>query len=101
MKIQLNKQENKRQKKKTKGHIYVVESRGKFKIGKTKHLRSRLKKYVTENPDEVKTVHVFDGDDRELEEARIHKKFSQKRIHGEWFALSDEDLNYIKSLGNA
>lgn len=30
-------------------------------------------------------------------EAELHKKYSDKRIHGEWFNLTDKDINNIKT----
>lgn len=80
------------------GYIYLIESNWLYKIGKTKNVSSRIKKYITENPNEITLIHSYHAENYTDEEARLHEKFQSKRIRWEWFQLSEIDINYIKSL---
>lgn len=80
------------------GYIYLIESNWLYKIGKTKNVSSRIKKYITENPNEIILIHSYHAENYTDEEARLHEKFQSKRIRWEWFQLSEIDINYIKSL---
>lgn len=72
------------------GFIYVVESDGKYKIGLTRDVRRRVKQLG--NP---VVVASYESSDVYKDEADLHKKFSEKRIVGEWFDLSPSDLEAI------
>lgn len=80
------------------GYIYLIESNWLYKIGKTKNVSSRIKKYITENPNEITLIHSYHAENYTDEEARLHEKFQSKRIRWEWFQLSEIDINYIKYL---
>ena len=85
-------------KKKTKqGFIYIIECQGKFKIGRAKNIESRFKRYITENPYEVNLLFSYKVDDYINIETKIHNKFKNQNIHGEWFNLSDDDKGWIKN----
>lgn len=32
-----------------------------------------------------------------IEEAKLHKLFDDKRIRGEWFSLTSDDLDWVRS----
>jgi hypothetical protein len=66
--------------------------RGYYKIGKSKDPKIREGTLQAEVPT-IKLLHVIQ-DDIEL---YLHKKFDSKRVRGEWFELSETDVNYIKS----
>jgi prophage antirepressor-like protein len=66
--------------------------RGFCKIGKSKNPKIRESTLQAELPT-VELLHVIDKDI----EAYLHKKFASKRLRGEWFDLSQSDINYIKS----
>lgn len=69
-----------------------TDSSGMYKIGRTSNLIDREKSIKTGNHS-YRTVILIKGDF----ENEIHKLFSEKNIRGEWFALSNIDLNYIIS----
>ena len=78
------------------GYIYFVQDdQGRVKIGKTKKLKDRLGEY-TKLPFEPKLIHVFKSDDYHNTEIAIHKYFQEKRIRGEWFALTAQDIKSIQ-----
>jgi hypothetical protein len=66
--------------------------RGFHKIGKSINPQVRERTLQSEVPT-IELVHVIDEDI----EKHLHEKFSAKRIRGEWFNLSNNDLNYITS----
>ncbi len=66
--------------------------RGVHKIGKSINPQVRERTLQSEVPT-IELIHVIDEDI----EKHLHEKFSAKRIRGEWFNLSNNDLNYITS----
>lgn len=80
------------------GYVYLVESRGRFKIGQSKHPFKRLKSLTTGSPDSMRIVHSFRSLLYKFIEQQLHMKFASKRIRGEWFLLEPADVDYIKSL---
>lgn len=78
---------------KKQNYTYIgTDSSGAYKIGRTSDLMQREKGIKTGNHS-YRTV-IFIKDDFEKE---LHDKFSDKRIRGEWFDLSDKDLKFITS----
>lgn len=79
--------------------VYLIYGAGLYKIGHTKGLAQRLAAHRLSSPAPLiltRAIVCFDGfqADRNAERC-IHATFFDKRCHGEWFALSDEDLNYL------
>ena len=71
---------------------YIIkDGSGLFKIGKTSDINSRLKNLRVGNP-LIELVHKIDKDIEEI----LHKIFEKKRVNGEWFSLSNDDLSFIK-----
>lgn len=81
---------------KTNGYIYVIQSNSLYKIGRAKHLQSRMKTYRSENPFGVEVVLQKEVDDYIGEETKLLRKFKNKKYRGEWFRLKQEDLEWIK-----
>lgn len=81
-----------------KGHIYLVEALGLYKIGKEKNKTSRTNHFHTIMPVEVKLIHSFCSNDYSNAEKILHKKYSHLRQKGEWFSLSNEEVNEICSI---
>lgn len=73
------------------GFVYVMECAGFHKIGwaKTSPKRRRSALQVS-NPLPVTLVGVIEGS--KLVEAEWHLAFREKRVSGEWFALTEEDV---------
>lgn len=81
--------------------VYVIRCQNLHKIGKTRNLRKRLSSLQVATPFDI-TVDIWlhRGSERlatSLEE-KLHRKFSAKRVGGEWFELSEGDLQYIQKL---
>ena len=87
----------KRQKPKKETYIYLMidHNTGYYKIGRSKNPKFREKTLQSEKPT-IEMIHKFKANSSK--ESDLHKKYADKRIRGEWFNLSKEDVNYIKSI---
>lgn len=63
-----------------------------FKIGITTDLVHRISGISNGNPFKPYLVKAFYVDDPRSIERELHRQFSGKRIHREWFRLSDADV---------
>lgn len=77
--------------------IYVIRNNrnGYHKIGRSTNPRQREQTLQSEEPD-IALVGFFVGTSKD--EDSLHKRFESKRIRGEWFSLSDEDVAEIASM---
>jgi len=67
---------------------------GTYKIGVTADIDSRVKAISTMSSGGVELICSGAGGSRlELE---LHRKYKSRRLHGEWFNLSGDDVEYIK-----
>lgn len=69
---------------------YLVFDGKKYKIGRSRSPEERLKSLRTANP-----TCVLVGQTQKIGEKDLHIIFREKRIAGEWFDLSEEDLAKI------
>ena len=76
-------------------YIYLMrdERTGLVKIGKSQNPQYREKTLQSDNP-LIVLVHSWAG--LPAEEKALHNEFAEKRVRGEWFQLSDEDIASIK-----
>ncbi|MFA6270687.1 MAG: terminase small subunit [Candidatus Paceibacterota bacterium] len=75
----------------------ILAENGLVKIGKTIDVERRFQSLNSMSPVDLKLVYVFDtlfGD--ELEED-LHARYETKRVKGEWFALTEKDVDEIIS----
>jgi Meiotically up-regulated gene 113 len=84
------------------GYVYLVRhgTRREFKIGRTNNLLRREGEIGVELPLKVSPMHVIKTDDPAGVEAYWHRRFSKKRLNGEWFTLSAEDVRAFKRWKN-
>ena len=96
----LNKLPQKREKKKVNWVIYFIrEVWGKLiKIGKTKDIKNRYRKYVTENSKEIEIIKIIEYDDYTSWEIWRHELFDNYRVRWEWFKLPKHEIEFIKSF---
>lgn len=77
-------------------YIYVIKDtvRGFHKIGKATNLANRFSSLRTANP-AIEIVCHFKGND--FDEKQLHAIFNEmgKHIDGEWFSLTQDDINTI------
>lgn len=81
------------------GYVYLLQSTtGAYKIGRSINPHNRLKTFEVKLPFEVEYVCVIATDSMVALEAALHGRFADKRVNGEWFALTPDDVEYIKGL---
>lgn len=80
------------------GYVYFVQEymTGSFKIGKTKHIDRRMNVFNVKLPFENKLIFLIKTADHHQTESAFHHYFSAKRLEGEWFNLTRDDLAWIK-----
>lgn len=80
------------------GFVYLMRSvDGYFKIGRTGNPEQRMKTMLR-LPVPVQYECLIQTKNMNTLEAELLKRFSDKRINGEWFALDVADVEYIKGL---
>lgn len=82
------------------GWIYLAQALGtsRYKIGKSKNPASRLKDLREQSAHPIELVHQIQCPDMLLAERSLHQRFAKYRVHGEWFELPQEAVNYVCSL---
>jgi hypothetical protein len=78
--------------------LYLIECQHFYKIGVANDVESRLAQLSTGNPFELKVLAVYTFENAELVERAIHQRFAIKRRRGEWFELSDNELQLFKQI---
>lgn len=82
----------------TTGFVYLVQAGGRFKIGITSNVQSRIKGIQTGNPDKVTLVCSVEHPEPRKLEAELHRIFSPYRLEGEWFQLSIGQVGQCKQI---
>lgn len=77
------------------GVVYLLECEGFYKIGITDDVRKRLSQIQTSTPFNVKLIHSIPLANAWLLEKHLHERFAKKRVRGEWFKLSSDDVNTV------
>jgi hypothetical protein len=81
------------------GFVYVVfiDAAGErlFKIGMASHFDSRLKSHQCPSPFDICVACAYFVPDMRHEERALHEQFADKRIRGEWFRLTSEDVRAL------
>lgn len=78
------------------GYVYFVHEIGDFmcfKIGYSQDVDARMVSLQTGNKRKLKCHKVVKSEDMEADEAYFHEVFDHARVHGEWFAISPEDID--------
>lgn len=81
------------------GYVYFIkeEFSETIKIGKTKDISDRSRIFSVKLPFRWDFIKVIESEDYSLTEVLFHRKFADKRIHGEWFDLDEKDIASIIS----
>ena len=80
-------------------YVYFIqqETTNFVKIGFTKEdpIR-RLSALKTSSPFDLKIIGLIETDNCVKKESELHKQYADKRVKGEWFLLSNEEIEFIK-----
>ena len=79
-------------------NIYLIsaEINGKkcYKIGYTKRtIQERIKEFKTGNASDFEIVNSFKTNWGSKIESLLHRSYKDKKVNGEWFDLSEQDLS--------
>lgn len=83
------------------GFVYIIKSVLGCKIGMSKSIHDRTKIFNVKLPIEWEFERVYCLKEYKLLEKFLHSKFESKKINGEWFNLSEEDLKLIENFYNS
>jgi T5orf172 domain. len=78
--------------------LYLIECERFMKIGVAYDVQKRLAELSTGNPFELRVLAVYGFENAQVIEAALHQRFSNGRIRGEWFSLSEEDVKIFHVL---
>ena len=80
------------------GSVYVIEDgSGLHKIGQTTDIDQRMAAFRNHVGHDVTIVVVFEVADMGSAERYLHRRFCEKRDHGEWFRLDSVDIDWLKN----
>ncbi len=97
---ELRQQEKRSRTKNRAGYVYLIQSdTGYYKIGRTKNPDNRLETFKVTLPFAVEYLTTMYSLDMYALERQLHEHFANKRVDGEWFALDELDVQYLKELG--
>lgn len=77
--------------------VYLLRAGEYFKIGWAKQLERRIRNIQSCCPEVLELIHAIPAQDPITAEAQWHHRFRDKRIHGEWFKLTPEDIAEFRS----
>jgi len=80
------------------GVVYLLRAGPHFKIGKSINFEKRLTSIKLLLPDPAEVVHVIRTSNPSQTETFWHRRFAAKRRNGEWFALSEAEVDEFTSV---
>lgn len=78
------------------GYVYLLKSGRYYKIGKAVALDRRRYEIGLQLPEKAEPIHSIETDDPSGIEVYWHNRFRDKRLNGEWFDLSRDDVRAFK-----
>jgi len=75
---------------------FLTADNGFTKIGRTKKLDERIHHFTTKLPYKLEERLFLKTSNSSKLESSIHKRFESKRKRGEWFLLTDDDIELLK-----
>jgi len=83
----------------SRGFVYLIRAEtGVFKIGKATNVARRMANLGHLSPVALELVHTISAFNALAAESDLHRRFRARRVRGEWFALTPEDVEYVCSL---
>jgi hypothetical protein len=78
------------------GFVYLMKFGRYYKIGNTNSLDRRRYEIGLQLPERIQPIHSIETDDPSGIEAYWHNRFKAKRLNGEWFDLSPDDVRVFR-----
>lgn len=80
--------------------VYIIKSAGLHKIGCTSNVRNRMVSFLQSIPTSVELAVFLPTRSFRAVEWTLHQQYRDKRVRGEWFNLTSEDLvNILDKIG--
>lgn len=79
-------------------YVYFIKGGDYVKIGKTANVKKRINDIRTCCPGGLGIIAVVKTDRACSLENYVHLFFKEKRVHGEWFHLDEQDIQLVKSF---
>lgn len=80
------------------GYVYLIKCYEFYKIGIAENVRVRLCQLQIGNPISLSVVTYYAFPAASVVEDALHKKFAEKRTVGEWFALTDDEIQLFHKM---
>ena len=78
------------------GFVYLLKSGRHYKIGKAMSVAQRKRQLDIQLPERAEIVHRIKTDDPFGIEGYWHRRFASKRLDGEWFSLTGDDVKAFR-----
>lgn len=78
------------------GYVYLVRHDQDYKVGRSNDATRRRREVSLLLPQELEHVHIIETDDPEGIERYWHQRFEARRIRGEWFRLTPDDVRAFR-----
>lgn len=79
------------------GYVYIVKNGDLYKIGSARKPHKRIAQLRTAAPFLEEIHHIPSISYRELEHL-LHVYYRNRRVKGEWFVLTEEDMDFIATI---
>lgn len=81
---------------KTTSRLYFIRAEnGLIKIGVSVDPENRLRQLQTGSSTRLELLDTIETENSNLLESKLHKEFAKYRIHGEWFNISRDTIQYL------
>jgi hypothetical protein len=78
------------------GYVYLIQFGNEYKIGSSNNVERRFRELKTQMTYDGKIIHTITTGDPNGIEQYWHQFFKEKRLKGEWFQLTANDIKYFK-----
>lgn len=82
------------------GYVYLIHDprRQIYKIGMALDPAARFRSLQSDNNHALKLLHTIPCSDYRTSEQHLHQIYAERRTNGEWFALTQSDVDEIKGI---
>jgi hypothetical protein len=78
------------------GYVYFISDGAAVKIGIAANPQQRLGELQTGNGKRLVLLHAIESNNSRRLEGELHRRFAPNRLAGEWFNLSDSDMQDMR-----